>query len=663
MAFGASLAIGVAFGAVLERAGFGSSRRLSAIFYFRDMTVLKVMFSAVLVAMLGLGYLTHAGMIDENSISLPDTVYGAQIVGGLIFGIGFVMSGWCPGTAAVGLASGRLDALLFLIGATLGSVLFNETFEHVKPLYTLGQSGTVYIFDTLGITKGAFALLFTAAGVAAFWFSELIEARMGTPGMNRRAASLWVFSFLALFAAAVLYGLPPRARVAPATAVACSVRAPAAASPADLRQHFESMETGLDHISADILADRMMAGEPGLLVVDIRSRDEFERFSLRGSVNIPLPELAGRLDTLAAARTVVICSLGMTHAAQARDAVARAGIPNAFLLTDGLEGFIRTCLKPASLRSEPVSESVRQRIQAWRNHFYEKPAVPSPTVVSPARSTDDMKPGLISTEQLAQLLSSSGVRVIDTRPQPEYNTSHIPGSLALNPESLRGVRGGVPSMLLPADLLARQFGAMGIVPETHVVIVHGEKLHDATLVAIALERLGHTRYSILDGGWTRWKSEHRPADAALPRVGEVVYPVSADADTFTREATAVLEAIRTPGTTIIDVRPADFYAGEASDEARAGHVPGARNRPFSSDLASGTVGTSFKSLTDLAEAYRRVAGDKHAPLIVHCRTGHQASQTWFVLRRLLGYENVGWYDGGWTEWAARPEFPIETGSK
>ena len=126
--------IGIAFGFFLERAGFGSSRKLTGVFYFKDMSVIKVMFTAVMTAAIGLSFLLSFGLISLNSIYLMPTVYGAHIVGGLIFGIGFVMGGWCPGTAAAGLAGGKLDALIFLIGAVIGSAIFNEIFAIIKPL-------------------------------------------------------------------------------------------------------------------------------------------------------------------------------------------------------------------------------------------------------------------------------------------------------------------------------------------------------------------------------------------------------------------------------------------------------------------------------------------------------------------------------------------------
>jgi thiosulfate/3-mercaptopyruvate sulfurtransferase len=113
---------------------------------------------------------------------------------------------------------------------------------------------------------------------------------------------------------------------------------------------------------------------------------------------------------------------------------------------------------------------------------------------------------------------------------------------------------------------------------------------------------------------------------------------------------------------ILDVRPTDYFSGAQSDEARAGHVPGARNRPYTEDVSGAGKAVGFKPPSELAAAYARLAPEKDSEVIVHCRTGHQASQTYFVLRHLLGYRNVRWYDGGWTEWAARPDLPVQADS-
>ena len=155
--FLAAMVIGLLFGFALERAGFGSSRKLAGIFYLRDMTVLKVMFTALISAMLGLSLVVVLGWIDlESQVYLLPTLYAAQVLGGLIFGVGFVLSGWCPGTAAVGVASGKLDALLFLVGVVIGAILYNETYGLTDSLLDGGQ-----VLLAFGLPRGLFALFFT----------------------------------------------------------------------------------------------------------------------------------------------------------------------------------------------------------------------------------------------------------------------------------------------------------------------------------------------------------------------------------------------------------------------------------------------------------------------------------------------------------------------
>ncbi len=113
---------------------------------------------------------------------------------------------------------------------------------------------------------------------------------------------------------------------------------------------------------------------------------------------------------------------------------------------------------------------------------------------------------------------------------------------------------------------------------------------------------------------------------------------------------------------ILDVRPADAFRGEVSTEARAGHIPTSMNRPYTTDLVVTDAGPRWRPLDELRREYEAQGLRQGDPVIVSCRTGHQAAQTWFTLRYLLGYENVSWYDGSWKEWAAHPELPAETGA-
>ncbi|HUW60922.1 MAG TPA: DUF6691 family protein [Candidatus Bathyarchaeia archaeon] len=646
---------------------------MAGIFYFRDMTVLKVMFTALITAMLGLCYCLAFGWVRPESIFFMDTVYGAQIVGGLIFGVGFVMGGWCPGTAAAGLAAGKMDALLFLVGAIGGSVLFNELFWLVKPLYTSGERGVQFVYDTLHVSKPLFAVAFTLAAVVCFWGAEYIEKARATGGALFRSPFLKAFSLALVVAAAGLFLVPVTGTPATAAVAQLATHEQSALGEESL---LKEVEQGGDHIEPEELADRLLAGDPNLLLMDVRTDGEYKAFHLPGAVNVGLAQLPQYLAAHKGQKTVVLYSNGMTHPAQVRDALERMGYANIYMLTDGLKGFIERCLKPVSLRGEPIPQALAAKVTAWRNFFLTARSatavtptaaatravatpVPAASPAPPVAMDNQRLPGLVETQWLADNLGKSGVVVIDMRPQPEYNTSHIPGALSLAVESFRGNVKGLPSMLLPADLLARHLSLMGITPDNLLVFIYSDKAHDATLPCMGLERLGHLRYAVLNGGFGKWAAEKRPMDTVLPSVQESEYKPMPGADTFTVDAATVLKHQQDKSAIIIDVRPPEYFSGAKSDEARAGHIPGAINRPYTEDVVKNEGVLTFKPVADLSAAYAAIVPSKDATVIVHCRTGHQASQTFFVLKRLLGYKDVLYYDAGWTEWAARPELPVE----
>lgn len=168
--------IGLLFGFWLERAGFGSSRKLAAIFYLRDFAVLKVMFTAIVTALLGLHVLAAAGAVDLAALHRSETFLWPQLVGGLVFGAGFVIGGWCPGTALVGLASGKLDALLFLAGAGAGSLLFAALYPALEPFATAGACGVSTWPEALGLGAGTATALVVAMALGAFALAERVEA-------------------------------------------------------------------------------------------------------------------------------------------------------------------------------------------------------------------------------------------------------------------------------------------------------------------------------------------------------------------------------------------------------------------------------------------------------------------------------------------------------
>jgi hypothetical protein len=160
--------IGVGFGFFLERAGFGSARKLVSQFYLDDLAVFKVMFTAIVTAMLGTTYLAWAGFLDLSLVYLVPTYWVAQVVGGLVLGVGFVVGGYCPGTSLVSTATGKLDGLVFVVGFTAGTLGFALAFPLVKGLYTAGDIGTKTLPQVLGIPYGI--LVFGVVLMAVFGF-------------------------------------------------------------------------------------------------------------------------------------------------------------------------------------------------------------------------------------------------------------------------------------------------------------------------------------------------------------------------------------------------------------------------------------------------------------------------------------------------------------
>ena len=171
-----SVLIGMGFGFVLERAGFGRSDNLAAIFYGRDFRVLRVMFTAIVTAMLGLFFLDLFRILPLSSIGLLDTYLWAQLAGGLLFGAGFIIGGWCPGTSIVGLVSGKIDAALFIFGLVIGSTMFTLGYESLAPLQNAGPRGRLLLHDVFGVSSGVMVFAVTLFAVGAFWAVGRIEA-------------------------------------------------------------------------------------------------------------------------------------------------------------------------------------------------------------------------------------------------------------------------------------------------------------------------------------------------------------------------------------------------------------------------------------------------------------------------------------------------------
>ncbi len=173
-----ALLIGMAFGFVLESAGFSSSRKLAGVFYGYDFTVLRVFFTAAVTAMLGLLYFSYMGWIDLSMVYVNETYVVATIVGGVIMGLGFVTGGFCPGTGMCAVAIGKIDAMVFMGGMFIGILFFSEAFSLFEGIYYSNYLGPVKVYDSLGLSSGVFALLLIIVALAAFVVARIIQNKV-----------------------------------------------------------------------------------------------------------------------------------------------------------------------------------------------------------------------------------------------------------------------------------------------------------------------------------------------------------------------------------------------------------------------------------------------------------------------------------------------------
>ncbi|MDQ2177236.1 YeeE/YedE thiosulfate transporter family protein [Marinifilum sp. D714] len=169
--------IGIGFGFVLEGSGFSSSRKLAGMFYGYDTTVLKVFFTAAITAMVGMLFFSLFGWMDLDFVYINPTYITSAIVGGVVMGIGFIMGGFCPGTAFCAISIGKLDALAFIGGLTLGIVFFTEGYPLFEEMYKANYLGTPTMNELLDIPRGVFALGLILMAFAMFWVGEWAEKK------------------------------------------------------------------------------------------------------------------------------------------------------------------------------------------------------------------------------------------------------------------------------------------------------------------------------------------------------------------------------------------------------------------------------------------------------------------------------------------------------
>ena len=180
----AALVIGIAFGWCLESAGMGSARKLAGQFYLTDLTVFKVMFSAIVTAMLGLFWLGRLGVVDLSRVYVPETFLLPQLAGGLVFGAGFAIGGLCPGTSCVAAVTGRLDGVALVLGMWAGVLVTGLAFPILQPFFDRTPRGSLTLPQLFQLPYGVVVFGVVAIALAGFRGAEWIERRRRQPSLT-----------------------------------------------------------------------------------------------------------------------------------------------------------------------------------------------------------------------------------------------------------------------------------------------------------------------------------------------------------------------------------------------------------------------------------------------------------------------------------------------
>jgi uncharacterized membrane protein YedE/YeeE len=174
-----AILLGIGFGFFLERAGFGSAKTLAGVWYGYNFAVIRVMFTAIVVAMLGLFGLHYLGVLNLDLVYINGTYLWPQIVGGFIFGLGFNIGQYCPGTSAVAMATGKLDGLVFILGFLGGVVLFSFAFPLFEGFFNSSSMGRVTLPSALGLPAGVIVFAVVLVALGAFLFTHFLDRKLG----------------------------------------------------------------------------------------------------------------------------------------------------------------------------------------------------------------------------------------------------------------------------------------------------------------------------------------------------------------------------------------------------------------------------------------------------------------------------------------------------
>lgn len=325
--------IGFFFGYVLEISGFGNSKKLAAQFYFKDLTVLKVMFTAIVTAMVLIFLSSAIGILDFNLVYVPETHLWPGIIGGLIMGVGFIVGGFCPGTSVVSASTLKIDGIVFVIGAFAGVWAFGETVQSYWDWWnSSGSLGRLTLMDVFHLPTGVMVLLVVLMALFMFWGGEQLERIFGKrdltkePRLRLVGGSALVLGALAI----ILIGQPSTAE--------------------KWTQISPQKDPALANREVQIAPGEMLASMAddtlNIVLLDVRPEADYNLFHIHGARNVQLTQLSSIVPELLrepAGNTIyVVMSNDEGRAVDAWKDLSAESVANVYILEGGVNNWIST---------------------------------------------------------------------------------------------------------------------------------------------------------------------------------------------------------------------------------------------------------------------------------------------------------------------------------
>lgn len=350
------LLIGMGFGAVLEMSGFGDSRKLAAQFYFRDMTVLKVMFTGIIVAMVLIFSFSSLGLLDFSRVYVNPTYLLPGIIGGIIMGFGFIIGGFCPGTSIVAISTLKVDGFFFGGGVAFGAFLFGETLSIFRGFHNSTYMGRFILTELFGVSTGVIVFLVVLMALTMFFWAEISEKYFGEkqawkkikkyPTQGRKIFASAALVFIALF---VLFSGQP--------------------TP-------EEKWNWIKNTEAQKLSDRSVYIHPGellqvmndpmlyTLILDIRTETDFNLFHLENArhISFHLLHQSGFIRHILEFPNNTVIILMSNHEKNATEAyklLKAQGVLNLYILDGGVNHWLDLFPLPENI-AQPIPKTDRE---------------------------------------------------------------------------------------------------------------------------------------------------------------------------------------------------------------------------------------------------------------------------------------------------------------